>query len=1089
MGKRADTTERLQAVEIVDSSLRVTSDGRAVRAASEYTSGTMTADGRPIRAVSVAAGIYAEGGTKLAYSLYSAGTLMTPDGRPVEAIQFFDAAGAPLPYTQTDLVYGINLSPSGQRMYNNLCAREYWRGDHITGDAYAAMDYPYVNSNGDLVSLPPGIAVARIGIINPGVGSKAWFRLTFQGDGSVVTLETDSANVSSLSGSGASRQFEFYMDMTGDSDPNSGTYLRVNGNPSTPITNVDCREITGPGGSYVDAGTFYAPMIESVKSLGDYVRLMDYQGTNQLWAPSTLAASWASRPTSRRSLAYKNARLAHGTGTSKLTLTMRTAFTQDAQAELLATYLPNDGWNGVNGNNWTLTIATASGAGSVSVVGKNITVTPASGAANANAIKAQLDANATTSKILSVTSGGSGAVATLAATNFAGGYDGAQGGYWPDITELITLIGKPAWVHIPYLWDSASAASAAAYVKANVPASCWPCTFEKGNEHWNYSMAMMRVGYTIAIANGRTGANSLEKTLKEYVARATADAIAIKAAAPGAVTVLGAQSANKAGTTDFYLTLPNVNSANINHFATAPYFYPDGTKPDNDDAGYFASAYVSINAKVLEIAAHDASLASTGITQVMYEGSQHDDTSSVIATAQRRQRSTEMGAAFSYYFSEMARNNGVGTLPKRFTHFADINVISTSSSGAWNLFEYLGQGPTPKSIAWAKARAGVFYPYFLYPNVPTVAGTRMVTAVLTATVPTAYRAASAAYAWLRDGVAISGETGLTYTQVTADGGKAIEFRATLTNAQGDTRVYTTSYATVTAPYTKFVEVPFGSSTFALPGDWPGSGKVHCFGAGGRGNRSTGGTNQPNGGGGGAYACLNSFTGSAGATVNCQMGDEGSQTDTWFGTSSTVLAKAGSNGPTTGTVGGAGGASGSCIGDVKYSGGNGGAGGNSSAGGGGGGCAGPSGVGANGGANSGNDASGGGGGGANAGTAGQAGQGTTAGGRGGNSRTGTVGGAGATGASTAAVAGSNGSGGGGGLRDGIKNGAANSKDPAFLLTAGGTAGPGSGSGGCGGSPGAGGVSGAATNGYGGATGGGHTSSPAAGKGGIVVEYVP
>lgn len=100
MAQRADTTERLQAVELVtDQALLMTADGRPVRAASQYTdaAATMTVDGRPIRAASTDPAVAAEGGPIRVYCLFAAGTLMTADGRPVEALMFFNAAGAPAP--------------------------------------------------------------------------------------------------------------------------------------------------------------------------------------------------------------------------------------------------------------------------------------------------------------------------------------------------------------------------------------------------------------------------------------------------------------------------------------------------------------------------------------------------------------------------------------------------------------------------------------------------------------------------------------------------------------------------------------------------------------------------------------------------------------------------------------------------------------------------------------------------------------------------------------------------------------------------------------------------------------------------------
>lgn len=143
-------------------------------------------------------------------------------------------------------------------------------------------------------------------------------------------------------------------------------------------------------------------------------------------------------------------------------------------------------------------------------------------------------------------------------------------------------------------------------------------------------------------------------------------------------------------------------------------------------------------------------------------------------------------------------------------------------------------------------------------------------------------------------------------------------------------------------------------TVTLPSDFNiNSNTIACIGAGfaGQGGQpSTGGFGGGGptgaggvGGGGGAFASISNYSAhGAGAIVNVQVGAG----DTWFDTSSTVLAKA-----STGQVGGL---ASSSIGTVTYSGGNGGNGGaggdssgNGGGGGGGGGAAGPHGAGNNG----------------------------------------------------------------------------------------------------------------------------------------------
>jgi hypothetical protein len=115
-------------------------------------------------------------------------------------------------------------------------------------------------------------------------------------------------------------------------------------------------------------------------------------------------------------------------------------------------------------------------------------------------------------------------------------------------------------------------------------------------------------------------------------------------------------------------------------------------------------------------------------------------------------------------------------------------------------------------------------------------------------------------------------------------------------------------------------------------------QVECWGGGGTG--STGVSYGGYGGGGGAYAKKNVINVFPGVSYPLVVG--GVSGDSYFINTSTVLAKGGASGE-----GIAGGQAGSCVGDVKYSGGNGNVNSGSSGGGGGGGAGGPDGAGVNG----------------------------------------------------------------------------------------------------------------------------------------------
>lgn len=243
-------------------------------------------------------------------------------------------------------------------------------------------------------------------------------------------------------------------------------------------------------------------------------------------------------------------------------------------------------------------------------------------------------------------------------------------------------------------------------------------------------------------------------------------------------------------------------------------------------------------------------------------------------------------------------------------------------------------------------------------------------------------------------------------------------------------------------------------------------QVECIGPGGNGGISASGA-----GGGGAYAKKAMLSVAAGTSIPCQIGAAGSGNATWFNSTSTVLAAAGTSG--TSSAAGMGGASASSVGDTVNAGGNGGVGSSLGRGGGGGG-GGPQGNGATGGAGGGGGGvTGGGGGGANGGTAGAAATASVA-GIGGSGPAGAVGGAAGVSSHHAGYSGVAGSGGGGGYGNDSAGGSGSHNAEWDN-----THGVGSGGGGGGYSTGTGGSAG----GYGGGGGGGATAG--SGSGGLIV----
>lgn len=140
----------------------------------------------------------------------------------------------------------------------------------------------------------------------------------------------------------------------------------------------------------------------------------------------------------------------------------------------------------------------------------------------------------------------------------------------------------------------------------------------------------------------------------------------------------------------------------------------------------------------------------------------------------------------------------------------------------------------------------------------------------------------------------------------------------------------------------FLDASNNTSPWTVPSDCTLITSVECVGGGGQGYYGDGSANPGPGGGGGEYAKKSNLPTTPGSTIPFQVG---AGLDTWFSSSSIVLAHAGGS-ATSSFPAGAGGTGG--VGDVVYSGGN----GRLPSANAGGGAAGPHGAGGNAGVNSG-----------------------------------------------------------------------------------------------------------------------------------------
>ncbi len=126
-------------------------------------------------------------------------------------------------------------------------------------------------------------------------------------------------------------------------------------------------------------------------------------------------------------------------------------------------------------------------------------------------------------------------------------------------------------------------------------------------------------------------------------------------------------------------------------------------------------------------------------------------------------------------------------------HFVDVRLTATRAGY--------------RSRSWQTAAAVVTVDLFHFAgeDIPTVAGERRITKVLTATRPTTWSPAPTAvtYQWLRDGQPISGARSTTYTQTADDVDHVITVAITATKSGVANRVYTSAEAPATLGADRF----------------------------------------------------------------------------------------------------------------------------------------------------------------------------------------------------------------------------------------------------------------------------------------------
>lgn len=710
------------------------------------------------------------------------------------------SGGTPTP-TPVNAFYGMNLGDSWYysklRSYMNLMWYDGWRGR--PGDQFSYAVEPYIDADGNIVSLESGVTkyIKVLGLPT----ESARVRITWTGGvGATVAMSGGGyANVTSGSG-----WIEADITVQPDRTIPALTYVEVQSfTPGDPPIDFDAREV----GASLSA-MFDPAYVDNLRQWPGPLRFMGYQNTNDAWRgakTNELRMDWADRVlVPLAASAPRNvASVTIGSGNGALTIAAG-----GLDGTVLAAKLAEGlHWIGGGGNNVSIEIQAASGAGSVNVTGMDIVVVPAAAANTANAVKAQIEANATANKLVSCTVGGTGAsaIGTTAKTNLAGGTFGFQFGMpMEHIVELCTLTGRRPWVCLP---SCASVDYATGFGAAlnTLPAQCRPAIAEFSNELWNPGFA----AHTVLNAEGIAAGFPNNYLLRQHASRHIELMAAVVAECPDVQRVISVQNANTAAASTL-LGYLGTASDHTDLLASAPYFLND-----NGLAGWatadiaFAAAETSVNT-ILDTAVTLKGIANgAGLEYSIYEGGQHALAGSMnLATYQAFQRDDRFYDANLYYLSEVKYRLDSPTTGL----FADIFTINVSS-GAWGHYEYQGQvlADAPKARSALDAIAGDFVTYLRAVDQPVVTGSREVGEDLTATVGTPRWAASMSHYWTRkasgasgDGTAIPGETGLTYTQTASDEGMEVNIHTVLTGVGGEIVEYETDDNTVTTAASGYV---------------------------------------------------------------------------------------------------------------------------------------------------------------------------------------------------------------------------------------------------------------------------------------------
>jgi len=647
------------------------------------------------------------------------------------------------------------------------------RGDVWRDTSNASLQSPNIDSDGQLSGTVP----ACYKLLCLPLLDGARVRLEYTGSPSSLTITGDGVSAISY-GAGFAEWTQAVPEFR---RPANWPKINIGAGPGIVITS--CQEVG-------TSNRFDATAITAFRSYRR-LRAMDAMGTNSnVYQTQT----WANRSTLTKltNNGMKAASLTLGSGNGRLT------FVPGYANETVIQSIHPGHIFGAGGNSITIQINAASGAGSVVRTGYALVITPAAGADTAAQIVAQVTAAFPDGLFiiasLPVGSDGSLAPGVTAATNLTGGISNTKpdGLALEDLCDIANASGCDLHICIPQKADDDYVTQAAILCRDRLNSSR-KLIVELGNEIWNTAFP----SYAVAAGAGRALGYPDNYAARWYGARHAEVMALVSAEFTGAnagrlVRVLAWQNGNPAVAAAL---MGYAGAGSFDEFQTAPYFGDVAhTLPTvTTDADVIHDRFPAlIDTALANAVTIKNSAAALGKTYGWYEGGQHNQVGD-LTLAQTVQRSPRMKEAYGYYLSEARRLLGPDA---DLTMYLDVGPITTngSASNAWGHREYQGQlrADAPKYDALLEAISGNFPAYYKAGAVPVLSGLTYVGQTLTVTTPTAYNAVTTTREWLRGASVISGETGTTYVQQSADIGEIINHRVTLTDSLGRTETYTTT---------------------------------------------------------------------------------------------------------------------------------------------------------------------------------------------------------------------------------------------------------------------------------------------------------